>query len=147
MNKAFMREPDATDEMCPRCAAAGIPVQRATLRGQLQESAWNAIADPANFCPTPTCDVAYFDGFGRVTLTTDLRRPVYPKDPQAPLCACFGLTRDDIDQDVAEGGVARTRACVQRAQSAEARCVECSATGRSCVADVQRYFMQSRQRK
>jgi len=144
MNKAFVRESDVTDEMCPRCGAAGIPVQRETLRAQLVEAAWHSISDPGNFCPTPTCDVAYFDGFQRVVTTADLRHPVYPKDPQAPLCACFGLTRDDIDQDLAEGGVARTRACVQRAQSAEARCVECSATGHSCVADVQRYYMQHR---
>ncbi len=108
------------------------------------DAAWHSIAVPGNFCPTPTCDVAYFVGFQRVVTTADLRHPVYPKDPQAPLCACFGLTRDDIEQDLAEGGVARTRACVLRAQSAEARCVECSATGHSCVADVQRYYMQHR---
>ena len=118
MNKAFVRESDVTDEMCPRCGAAGIPVQRNTLRTHVVETAWLSLADPANFCPTPTCDVAYFDGFQRAVGTSELRHPVYPKDPQAPLCACFGLTSDDIDQDLAEGGVARTRACVQRAQSA-----------------------------
>lgn len=144
MNKAFVRESDVTDELCPRCGVAGVPVQRETLRALLVESAWQAVADPANFCPTPVCEVAYFDGFQRFVTVAELKRPVYPKDPDAPLCACFGLTRQEIEQDLAEGGVARTRACVQRAQSAEAHCIECSATGRNCVGDVQRYYLQRR---
>lgn len=145
MNKAFVRESDVTDEFCPRCGAAGISVQRETLRAQLVEAAWPTLADPANFCPTPTCEVAYFDGFQRLALVTELRHPVYPKDPLAPLCPCFGLTANDVEQDLAEGVVTRTRACVQRAQSSEARCVECAPTGRPCVAEVQRYYMQRRQ--
>ena len=36
-------------------------------------------------------------------LTGDLDGPVYPKDPDAPICACFGLTRLDIEADVREG--------------------------------------------
>ena len=28
MNKAFVREPDTTDVLCPRCGAAGVSVLR-----------------------------------------------------------------------------------------------------------------------
>ena len=147
MNKAFMREPDATDELCPRCGAAGLSVSRELIAKRLPPGATPNVAERANFCATPTCPVAYFDAFERMVLATELAQTVYPKDPDAPICACFGLTCDDIDQDIREGGVARTRACVQRAQSSEARCAECSPDGRSCVSVIQRYYFQRKSGK
>jgi hypothetical protein len=88
--------------------------------------------------------VAYFDGLERLVLAADLRQAAYPKDQTAPICACFGLTRADIEQDVADGVVTRTRAALERAKSADARCAELAANGQSCVAFVQKYFMQCR---
>jgi len=102
------------------------------------------LAEPANFCPSPPCAVAYFDGFERFVLATALSRPVYPKDPKAPVCACFGLTRQDIEQDVDEGVVTRTRAAVEKAKSPVARCAQMAANGRPCVAYVQKYYMECR---
>jgi hypothetical protein len=77
-------------------------------------------------------------------LAADLRQAVYPKDPAAPVCTCFGLTRADIEQDVREGVVTRTKAVLEKAKSAEARCAETAANGHSCVAYVQKYYMQCR---
>ena len=71
-------------------------------------------------------------------------QPVYPKNPAAPLCACFGLTREDVEEDIREAGVTRTRVCVEKAKSAEARCAVASPSGQSCVAEVQRYYMRLR---
>ncbi|MFO0906155.1 MAG: hypothetical protein U0939_24320 [Pirellulales bacterium] len=142
MNKAFLREPDSTDEFCPRCGAAGVVVQRSTVLRFVRDPATCAIAEVANFCATPSCDVVYFDLFERTVTTSDVRTPIYPKDLAAPLCSCFGLTADDVDRDLAEGVVTRTKACLLAAQSPEARCSECSPSGRSCVAEVQRYFLQ-----
>jgi hypothetical protein len=91
--------------------------------------------------------VAYFDSFERFVLATDLSRFVYPKDPNAPVCACFGLTRQDIEQDVEEGSVTRTRAAVEKAKSPAARCAQMAANGRPCVAYVQKYYMECRNRR
>ena len=52
--------------------------------------------------------------------------------------------RDDIEADLAEGGVRRTKECVTRAKSSEARCKTLAASGRSCVTEVQRYYMKRR---
>jgi hypothetical protein len=142
VNKAFVREPDATDERCPRCGGIGTPVPRAVVLRHVREPASAAIAETANFCPSPGCDAVYFDMFERVIVVAAVRTPIYPKDPQAPLCACFGLTADDIDRDLAEGVATRTKACLLRARTAEARCGELSPTGQSCVAEVQRYFLR-----
>jgi hypothetical protein len=91
--------------------------------------------------------VVYFDSFEHVLLTTELSRPVYPKDPTAPICACFGLTAEDIERDVEEGVTTRVKAAVARAKSPEARCCQRAANGRSCVAYVQKYYMQCLHRK
>ena len=58
----------------------------------MQDAAW--------FCAFPRCDVAYFNLFGGVVLMDELKAPVYPYDPNAPICACFGLTYDDVEADV-----------------------------------------------
>jgi hypothetical protein len=144
MNKAFVREPDQTADYCPRCGSKGESVGKPVLAAYLNEEQRSRITEPASFCPSPQCPVAYFDGFERVVLAADLRRPAYPKDPAAPICACFGLTRADIEQDVREGVTTRTKAMLEKAKSAEARCSETAANGRPCVAYVQRHYMQCR---
>lgn len=105
------------------------------------------VADPANFCPSPQCDVVYFDAFERVITTGDLAKPVYPKNPDAPICACFGLTRQDIEADVREGVVTRVKAILEKANSSEARCNQMAANGQPCSAYVQKYYMQCRAAK
>ena len=147
MNKAFVRESEPVSEYCPRCGSLGQPVSGETLDAQLRPEARRQLAESASFCPYPQCEVAYFDVFERVATVDQLTQAVYPKDPDAPLCACFGLMRDDIEQDVAEGVVTRTRAVIEKAQSGDARCTLAAANGRSCIPDVQRYYMQCRNAK
>jgi hypothetical protein len=146
MNKAFVREPDNVADYCPRCGVKGEPVGWEAIRSYLPEGLAPTVADPANFCPSPRCDVVYFDAFERVMLAGELARPVYPKDPEAPICACFGLTRRDVEQDVSEGVVTRVKAIIEKAKSPEARCSRLAANGQSCVAYVQKYYMQCRAR-
>jgi hypothetical protein len=142
MNKAFIREPEQTADYCPRCGAKGQPVGRETIETYLPAGKAPAMADPANFCPTPQCEVVYFDAFGRVLVTGDLSRPVYPKDPDAPLCACFGLTRHDIEQDVREGVVTRVKAILEKSKSPKAHCARSAANGQCCVPYIQKYYLQ-----
>jgi hypothetical protein len=117
------------------------------LSHHLTDEQRRILSEPANFCPSPQCPVAYFDSFERFVLATDLSHPVYPKDPTAPICACFGLTRQDIEQDVDEGGVTRTKAVLEKAKSPAARCSHKAANGRPCVAYVQKYYVQCRTRQ
>ena len=147
MNKAFVREPDSTAEYCPRCGSEGEPVSSRTLEAHLTPEQRRMVSDPANFCPSPRCEVAYFDSFERVVMATALARPVYPKDPAAPICPCFGLTCDQVEQDVREGVATRTRSIVAKAKSPEAHCVQAAANGQSCVGYVQKYYMQRMQGK
>lgn len=145
MNKAFVREPDDTGQRhCPACGSLGIAVQRETWRLHVVDAAADGLAETAFFCPFPRCDVVYFDIFERTLRIDVLRHPIYPKDPQAPICACFGLTLDDVEADVAEGVVTRVRALIEKAKGPEAHCRTASASGQSCIGEVQRHFMKLR---
>jgi hypothetical protein len=146
MNKAFTREPDSADALCPRCGALGEAVARVTVEALVKPEVLDRLAQTASYCTTPTCEVAYFDAFERVVTTDELIRPVYPKDPSAPICACFGTTADVIEQDLAEGTVQRTRQLVEQSKSPAARCQVMSVNGKSCATEVQRYYMKGRQR-
>jgi hypothetical protein len=144
MNKAFVREPDVTDVLCPRCGAAGVSALRVAFEAHVPPQDRRAMAASAYFCPTPTCPVAYFDAFEAVVETSALQRPVYPKDPAAPLCSCFGLTVDDVEADIAEGTPTRIRALLAKSKTLLARCEELSPAGRSCIPDVQRCYFKLR---
>jgi hypothetical protein len=122
-------------------------VPQETLESHVTPEQLGRISQPANFCPSPRCDVGYFDGFERVVLATELKEAVYPKDPSAPLCACFAFTRDEVEQDIEEGAATRTRALLEKAKSRGSNCVRRAANGRSCVAYVQKYYMQCLQAK
>jgi Zinc binding domain len=144
MNKAFVKELDNTEGRCPRCGSPGVVVYQSTLAAHLAPEVLAHLTDSAFFCAQPRCPVVYFDLFDRTVDESAVKVPVYPKNPEAPLCYCFGLTREDVDEDLLEKGVARTRACIERAKSAEARCGLKSPSGQSCIAEVQRYYMQNR---
>jgi hypothetical protein len=144
MNKAFVKETDDPGDRCPACGAIGTSVYQATLRAHLPPEACDRLSEPAFFCPYPSCDVAYFDQYARTAPAASLRAPLYPKDPAAPICPCFGLTCDDIEADVAEGAPTRVKPHLQRAQSPAANCTTQTADGRSCIPAVQRYYMRRR---
>lgn len=142
MNKAFVRESDSTDVLCPACGAVGETVPRETLTAHLPETLRGRLVDAAVFCPTGTCEVAYFDAFEGTVLATELPTAVYPKDPNAPICACFGFTTEDIEDDLAEGTPRRIRELLARSKSPAAHCGTASPTGRTCIPEVQRYYFR-----
>lgn len=146
MNKAFIREADEGASRCPRCGGVGTDVGRETLDAQLPGDVRRTLAETGWFCADQQCPVVYFDDFGGVVSREAFPRPIAGKDLDAPLCSCFGLTREDVEQDVAEGSVERTRAAVLRAQSAEARCATQAPNGRSCLSAVQGFYLKCQQR-
>jgi hypothetical protein len=148
MNKAFTRDPDPVESArCPRCQSIGLPVTRETLESFVLPEALGTVAESAFFCPYPTCEIVYFDVFDRALGTERVKKQVYPKDPNAPICGCFGLTLDDIEQDVNEGVVTRCKELINKAKSPAARCAIMSPNGQSCIAEVQRQYMKRRQQQ
>jgi hypothetical protein len=144
MNKAFVRESDSTDLMCPRCGAAGTEVPRVTVEALVPEELRQGLSATAFFCATPSCPVAYFDAFEATVAADALARPVHPKDPAAPLCGCFGLTLADVEADVEEGTPRRIRELLAQSKSPAAHCETASPIGRCCLPEVQRAYFKLR---
>ena len=143
MNKAFCKEPDSSlPPRCPRCGADGVQVGPETLRAHLEPARVESLAEPAYWCPGDSCEVAYFDLLERTVATGDASGLPWPKDPDGPLCACHGLTADDIDADIADGVPTRVREVLRKADLPDAACGTRSADGRSCVARVQRAYVR-----
>ena len=124
-----------------RSASPLAPV-RSTLtsahesRAKMHDAAW--------YCGYPHCEVAYFNQFDAVVLVDELRSPVYPKDLDAPICACFGLKYDDIEADVRDGTPTRIRDLLAKSKSPAANCSVLAADGRCCIGAVQELYMKLR---
>jgi hypothetical protein len=146
MNKAFLREPEQIDSRCPGCQSVGQAVGPATLDARLSADARRALADSAYFCPNGRCQVVYYDDFASIVTRDAFPEPIPINDADAPLCSCFGVTRSDIEADVEEGVVSRTRTAVLKAQSDQAKCAILAPNGRSCVPEVQGHYIRCKQR-
>ncbi len=145
MNKAFCKEPDDTrPPRCPRCGGEGARVDGSTLAGHVEPASAGVLGEPAYYCGTDACEVAYFDLLERTVAVNAARGLPWPKDPTGTLCACHGLTADDVDADIAEGVPTRVREVVRKAGLPDAVCAARSADGRPCVARVQRHFIRRR---
>jgi hypothetical protein len=143
MNKAFVREPDPPKHIrCPDCDVIGHPVGQATLAAHLAEPNRQRLAESACFCHNPRCKVAYFDGYEQKIAVDQIERSVYPKDPEAPICSCFGLSAEDVIHDAGAGNPAGVRALIAKSKSNEAQCLLRAPDGRCCVAEVQRLYMK-----
>jgi hypothetical protein len=145
MNKAFVREPDDDGRAyCPRCKTLGVPVNGGPLDTHIRPEARAKMLDSAWFCGFYRCEVAYFNQFGGVVHTDELKTPVYPKDSNAPICACFGLKYEDVEADVDEPVPMRIRGVLARQKAGEAQCHTLAADGQSCMGALQELYMRLR---
>ena len=147
MSRAFVKEaeetPDPTCPVPPGCGGAGVPVSHATLRARLQPAAAARFAGETFFCPDPACEVAYFDAGGERASRDEMLAPVWPKSPSAPLCACFGVARETIEEFARRGDKAAMRAFLDRTASPSARCESSSADGHCCATEARRVFLRA----
>jgi hypothetical protein len=145
MNKAFVRELDDDGRAyCPRCKSLGVPVGPGPLDTHIRPESRSKVHDSAWFCGYPHCDVSYFNQFDAVVLIDELQAPIYRKDLDAPICACFSLKYDDIEADVQEGAPTRIRELLAKSKSAAANCSVLAADGRCCIGAVQELYMRLR---
>ena len=145
MNKAFVREPEFEGPgYCPRCGTQGLKVSSGPLDTHIRPEFRQKIAESGAYCGYGRCEVAYFDSFDSVILLSELNGPLYPYDLDVPICACFGLTYDDVEADVREGVPHRIRALLVQSKSPQAHCGTLAADGQSCLREVQRLYMKLR---
>lgn len=126
--------------VCPASGTKGKPVTLQTVKVLLTETALRRINYSAHrFCPEPSCDVVYFDAEGSSYLTSDVRVPVWQKEPfgDRMVCYCFGESERSIRAEIQTAG--RSQAIDRvRAHIAARRCA-CEVRnprGACCLGDV-----------
>ena len=145
MNKAFIKESDGLEEVrCSGCGSWGVAVGEVTLNTHILPELRGTLGDRAFFCRYAKCPVAYYDHWGGQVLVDQLRGPVYPKSPDAPLCSCFPFTLEDIEADARETVPERIRTLYAKSKSPEARCASLSPDGQCCLKEIQRLYFQLR---
>lgn len=125
---------------CPQSGTKGLAVDLLTVKALLCESALRSVGEgPYRFCSDPSCTVVYFDDEGDVFNASDLRVPVWQKQPAGArmICYCFGEDEASIARELTSTG--RCDATLRvRDHIATGRCV-CEVRnprGGCCLGDV-----------
>ncbi|HIH69809.1 MAG TPA: (2Fe-2S)-binding protein [Methermicoccus shengliensis] len=122
-NSCCTRTPPSSEMVCKHCGSQGIPVDRITVIVHTKEEHWHEVGDDMYFCPSPECDVVYFND--EVCLLKEhvkSRVTLKEREHPIPLCYCKGVTLKDVENAVRNG--ANTLEDVRRATGL--------ATGREC---------------
>jgi hypothetical protein len=94
--------------ICPQDGTKGKPVQLITLKSLLVPVALEQLnpASAYGFCPSTNCPIVYFSEQGQTFTTADLKVPVFQKnvDENVFACYCFGWSRQRIREELNQSG-------------------------------------------
>ena len=93
--------------VCPSCGAKGRRVASPALKGVLTNEAMRRLESVSYFfCRTPACSTIYFSASPSIFDRTDLRVPVWEKEPPGTrtICYCFGENESVIRDEIARSG-------------------------------------------
>lgn len=136
--------PDApvagTHAVCAHCGSKGASVDVLTVKALLRETALRRLVPVAlYFCQEPTCSVVYFAAGGEVFTSSDVRVPVWQKEPTGSrrICYCFDENEGSMLRELAEtgrcGAIQRVREHIAADRCA---CEVRNPRGRCCLGDL-----------
>jgi hypothetical protein len=143
MSRAFMKDPEPGEPRCPGCGGLGDPVAAPTLEAHLSPAVRTPLGGSAFYCAAPSCRTGYFNAWGAAAPADQLSGTAWPKDPEGPICPCFGLKAADVLADARDGRKDRMKDLVDRSRGPEARCVTSAPDGVCCVPKVLRLFRET----
>ncbi len=128
---------------CPVNGARSMKVELLTVRSLVRHLPLGMPSTQYYFCAAPDCDMVYFPSnpqapsFRRADLL--VRVGVKEGEDPIPVCYCFGFTRKDIRDEVAETG----RSTVADRVKAEVRAGNCACevknpSGKCCLGEISR---------
>lgn len=138
-----MKDPEPGDPRCPVCDGLGDPVGSATLDAHVPAELRTALGGAAFYCGAPSCRTGYFNAWGAAVPADRIVAPAWPKDPDGPICPCFGMKSAEVVSDAREGRKERIKDLVERSKGPDARCAASASDGVCCVAKVLRLFRET----
>ena len=125
---------------CSQCGSKASAVHLLTAKALLTEMALRRLAPvPLYFCQRRACSVVYFTTDGQVYTLTDVRVPVWQKEPAGGrrICYCFDENEASMVRELAEtgrcGAVERVRDHIAAARCA---CEVRNPRGTCCLGDL-----------
>src|SRR5216684_6925091 len=129
-----------TTYRCSTCDTAGTAVDLLTVKSLLVEHALRRLAaTDYRFCADAGCEVVYFDSNGHTFTTTDVRVPVWQKQPVGKRMVCYffdeneAAIRIEIEQHGHSKAVERVRSHIDAGRCA---CEVRNPRGSCCLGDV-----------
>jgi hypothetical protein len=130
----------AAGAACPTCGHQTVAVELGTVKALLTEAAMRRVsATPHRFCRSAVCPTVYVDAEGQAFGTSDIRVPVWQKEPfgRRMICYCFGENEADIRAEIERTGqsdaVQRVRGHIAAGRCA---CELRNPHGTCCLGDV-----------
>ncbi|MEG4593057.1 hypothetical protein QUB00_14755 [Microcoleus sp. F8_C2] len=136
--------------ICPNDSTKGKPVELVTLKSLLIGAALEKL-DPQStytFCPSSNCSVVYFSNTGQTFTTVDLKVPVFQKDfnEQVPACYCFDWSRQRIREEIEQTGTSSAVASITaHIKAKRCGCEVNNPKGVCCLANVRETVHQIQQ--
>lgn len=136
--------------ICPIDGTNGKPVELVTLKSLLIGAALEKL-DPQStytFCPSSNCSVVYFSNTGQTFTTVDLKVPVFQKDfdEQVPACYCFDWSRQRIREEIEQTGTSSAVASITaHIKAKRCGCEVNNPKGVCCLANVRETVHQIQQ--
>jgi hypothetical protein len=130
---------------CPHDRSQGKPVKVLTLKSLLVPQALERLNSQADyqFCSSANCPIVYFSAEGDTFTTSDLKVPVFQKDPakEVPVCYCFGWTRQRLQQDLEQQEQTLAIAAITtHIQAGRCGCEVNNPQGSCCLKNVRDYL-------
>lgn len=126
--------------LCAYCGSNGAPVELLTVKALLSEIALRRLVpQQLYFCQQPTCSVVYFAADGQVYTSSDVRVPVWQKEPTGSrrICYCFDENEGSMLRELIEtgrcGAVQRVREHIAADRCA---CEVRNPRGKCCLGDL-----------
>jgi CopZ-like zinc binding protein len=133
---------------CPECGSRSKNVDAITVKSLVRSLPFGITPAQYYFCETPVCDVVYFSSNPQAPTFNrdDLLVPVGVKqkhDP-VPVCYCFGVSRQDISDEVRRTG----KSVVGERIKAEVKAGRCACevknpSGKCCLGNVTRAVQEA----
>lgn len=125
---------------CHRCGARGHRVDRLTVSALLTEAAMKRITSADyGFCASVECPTVYFQAGGQAFVESDIRVPVWQKQPpgERMICYCFGENEREIRLEIEDRGQSDVERRVREYIAAGlCACEVRNPRGNCCLADI-----------